>query len=274
MTLASTPCSCGGNNPSCFRCWGTGMVEPKNLTGTGPKGNNRKSRGRGSSQSDGAIRGLSNTPAQPRKPLAICLKCGVSVRRIERHMAKAHGAAKSQMPQVSEKPVLLVNDASTQPVSRLAPTESPRDPRSERKNPSLHVCPVCAVQVKNLEKHAMKTGHGPMGSLFDKAVARSKDLTNQRPPDAFKCPHCPANFPNATQLASHVVGSHGKRAFQNLGYQERSSSIRPPDACPPGPMFERSTNMDAKHGWGGSFRDNGQFGSYPSHDGMDDESSA
>lgn len=32
-------------------------------------------------------------------------------------------------------------------------------------------------------------------------------------------------------------------------------------------------NLDAKHQWGGGFRDNGQFGSYPLHDDMGDESS-
>jgi hypothetical protein len=189
-------------------------------------------------------------------------------------MAKAHEAAKPKLPQVLEKPISLVNEASTQPVSSPTHIESPEVQRSERKKPALHVCPVCAVQVKNLEKHAMRTGHGPKATLFDKAVARSKGITNQLPTNSFKCPRCRAIFPNTTQLASHVVGSHGKRAFQDLGYQQRSRSIEAPDAYSSGPMNERMTNMDAKHGWGGSFRDNGQFGSYPSHDGMDDESFA
>lgn len=39
-------------------------------------------------------------------------------------------------------------------------------------------------------------------------------------------------------------------------------------------VVEKPNNLDSKYGWGGSFRDNGEFGSYPLHDGMDDESFA
>lgn len=224
MTLSSTPCSCGGDNPNCFRCWGTGMVEPATLPDTGPKGNNRNSRKRSSSQS-GAIRGVGDSPAPPRKPIAICPQCGVSVRRLERHMAKAHGSSKPKAAQISTKPIAPSNDAFGKPVLQPISTGNPGDQLSERKKPALHVCPVCAAQVKSLEKHAMQTGHGPKATLFDKAVARSKGLTQQYPPATLECPHCRANFPNATQLASHVAGSHGKRAFQNLGYQARSSRL-------------------------------------------------
>lgn len=271
MTLSSTPCSCGGNNPNCFRCWGTGMVEPVTLPDAGPKEESSKRRKRPSSQF-GAIQRPSISLGQPQKLTTICPLCRSSVQHLERHMAKAHAAARPLTPEVTDKQFVLASGALAHLILRPFKSKKTDAQQGEGKTPTFHICPICAVQVKSLEKHAKKTGHGPMPALVDRAVVRSKALLKQHTSATFKCPHCRANFPNATQQASHVAGSHGKRAFQNLGYQARSTNLKAPDENPPSTVIERSSNMDAKHGWGGSFRDNGQFGSYPSHDGMDDES--
>ena len=271
MTLSSTPCSCGGNNPNCFRCWGTGMVEPATRPDTGPRGTDfktgiKKGKSKGhkvpvtsTTSFKSFTRVIHIQPTASFKPIdasLTCPECGAKISskagRLEKHLKKVHGPDKVALPLSQGKHDLSVS-SGTRP-------------------PELHVCPECGVLVKSLEKHAKRTGHGPNATLFDKAVQRSKGRLKRSPPITVKCPHCRAKFPNSTQLASHVAGSHGKRAFQNLDYQARSTSLKTPDANPPRTVIERSSNMDAKHGWGGSFRDNGQFGSYPSHDGMDDES--
>lgn len=249
------------------------MVEPATRPNTGRKGTNGSPPIRGSSQS-GAIMRFEKTAHSISTKCATCPICNTSVRRLERHMAKAHGAVKLQSCHDSDKPAALVKDALAQQALTPTHTANQEDQQSERKQAALHVCPVCAVQVKSLEKHAKKTGHGrTVGPPFDKEVARSKRLS-KRPADMFQCLQCRAKFPNATQLGSHVAGGHGNRAFQKLVYHARSRTVKVPPEGPPNAVIERPSNMDAKHGWGGSFRDNGQFGSYPSYDGMDDESFA
>jgi hypothetical protein len=299
MTLSSISCSCDGENPNCFKCWGTGMVSaavgqigrphrnlaeaaqmapeaPTNTSGpwTSPKEGHssdnslrfslpkpcvfcghpdsgksgihrcevgpslaelRRRRGKRKAQKDKVVK-LPNETVQ-------CPICNISLVKLEQHLKKVHAVGST-----------ATNISSVQ---------------AGRK---LQLCPVCGAMVKSLTKHAKKTGHGPMVTLFDKAVPRSKARSNRLLPAMLNCPHCRASFPNTTQLASHVAGSHGKRALQNLGYQARSGTIKTVPDSPPHALPERPNNMDAKHGWGGSFRDNGQFGSYPLHDGMDDES--
>lgn len=255
------------------------MVEPATCPDTGPRGTDFK-RGNKKSKSNGRKAAVTNPtsatsntsfksfirviliqPTAPSKPVdagLTCPECGAKISskagRLEKHRIKVHGADSGALPVSQCRPDLPVS-AGTRP-------------------PGLHVCPVCGVLVKSLDKHAKRTGHGQNTTLYGKTVHRSKETRKVAPIIDLGCPKCMAIFPNATQLASHVLGTHGKRAFAALGYRARSRKIENPSESPTQFALDRSPNLDAKHSWGGSFRDNGQFGSYPSHDGMDDESFA
>lgn len=62
----SRPCTCGGRNPTCFKCGGWGYV------GGG---------------------GISKQPSAPTKtrPTVLCHICGAPVQRLRKHIRKVHG---------------------------------------------------------------------------------------------------------------------------------------------------------------------------------------
>lgn len=266
MTLSSTPCSCGGENPNCFRCWGTGMVEP-DLPDPPEVGAYLGSRTR---------RRRSQTVQAQARQLFKCPTCGVSVGKLSRHLAKVHGQQDMAGPTREDgrggAEGVLTGTMTTSP-QRLPP-KKPLVP------PDRHWCAVCGAIVKNLRKHISKTGHFVKPSLFDVAVDLARSNPRQAPLGFLRCPRCPAIFPNQNQLASHIIGSHGAKVLKEIGFS-RSSRARRGDpeghdasrTQQPG-QFDRGPNLDAKKGWGQAFRDHGQFGSYPSHDDMDDESNA
>lgn len=235
MSLDSEPCSCGGDNPNCFRCWGTGMYRGKSF-----KGSSRGKSSAGSSQ--GAYLGSVASGAS----LTQCRECGAYVSGLLEHLQQAHG------PAASKKEDQSAGGKTTRGKTLWL---TPRQARSgtPKKRPGILMSPE------------------------------------------VKCPKCTASFPNITQLGSHVIGSHGLRAFYALDLQAPRSQVQPgakkkrakakknrsePGRVPP-PVERGSASpdsaaqeqrLDAKLYWGHSFRDHGQFGSYPSHDDMDDES--
>lgn len=259
MTLSSNPCSCGGDNPSCFRCWGTGMVES-------PVSDSRDvapgQKAWGSWQLDS---NATQSRSRRSKPYAVCPHCGVEVRHIARHVAKVHAVGK----------VFPVADPDTD--TRTVDTLRRDPPQRQRKLQvqSLTTCPVCGVSVKSMQKHARKTGHtlsGPFAKQAPQPSLRSPRIVQLRN-GTLKCGQCLATFPNAIQLDSHMVSTHGKRATKTAVSEDPRTGGRPEKRSRDSiPSTER--NLDAKYGWGGTFRDHGQFGSYPLHDSMDDESSA
>ena len=148
MTLSSTPCSCDGLNENCFRCWGTGMVEPK------------------------------ATPAPVPK-----LSC----------------------PTPYELRVDYV------------PTRSKRSKARAKTQKPIAQCPHCGVDVRKLEKHLLKVHRIVQ---FANNTVRGSMAASKGPLQAkLRCESCGLHFSNATQLASHVIGSHGKRVFKKLGYR-------------------------------------------------------
>lgn len=77
MTLNGIPCSCGGSNAHCFRCFGTGVKEPAPSTkgwSAGP-----------------ATRRLALSPC--RHHFTRCSVCGVAIRtsRLKRHATRCPG---------------------------------------------------------------------------------------------------------------------------------------------------------------------------------------
>lgn len=231
MSLGSKPCPCGGDNPNCFRCWGTGMFGGKSSEDS----------------TQGSYLGSRVKPS-PGSGLTQCRECGAYVSGLLAHMQQDHGPKpRKKVGQSSEsktqkgKTILLA--------ASLARAGS--SPKKPPKRSGLRVSPE------------------------------------------LKCPKCKATFPNITQLTSHVIGSHGRKAYYALDLQaprsleqnraehnraknNRATPGRAPTAVEKDTTSPDSANqeqrLDAKRYWGHSFRDHGQFGSYPSHDDMDDES--
>ena len=331
MTITTTPCSCGGDNPNCYRCWGTGMVEPATRVGNGssktsftasqrakskPKApktraqraqrarDTQKASATSDFQGSSRLIHVQSTPPprvkQPFLPI-VCPECGAKMSgqagRLEKHIAKAHSPEKAAL--ALRKIQINARDAVP---------------------PVLHRCRQCGVMVKSLKQHALKTGHRAVPPIR-RAAADSAALRIPPPPVIrFGCRHCNSHFANSGQLASHLWGVHGQRLLAGIDYRtvpapiyptripraiKSSNKAQPSNAnksskaaqsplklrvrLKPKPstaiaraderdartqVVEKPSNPDAKYGWGGSFRDNGQFGSYPSHDGMDDESFA
>lgn len=236
-----SPCSCGGENPNCFKCWGTGLIEPSNSTSDG-KYLAERSYGKGYLSS-------------------CCPECGKDVKDFPLHWRNEHG-------QKSE--ILKKSNGGVKNKSRLIVVD----------DSILYTCKVCGVKVKNLTRHFVRTGHsaGAIRSGGENARQRGKSPTSG--PLQLKCPKCIAVFPNETQLASHVVGSHGRKAFAEMKLNQSKNSSQGSGGranrldLNSQDVVETVPQVDAKRHWGNSFRDNGQFGSFPLHDDMDDESSA
>ncbi len=249
------------------------MVEAVTHPDTGPRGTDfkprRKSRKSKNHQSTpdssntskvGTIRVIQVRSSEQLNQVSVflaCPQCGAKVSskagRLEKHIGKVHCSSEVVKPfrQSSEGLSDVVNSRPK----------------------LLHSCSVCGAQVKSLAKHAKRTGHRAKANLAGTTSQRSRRQNLGNSANQTKCPICRAAFPNATQLASHVAGSHGRKALRNLDHEPHKSSRTSWDASPASSNTEELINMDAKFAWGNSFRDNGQFGSYPSHDAMDDESS-
>lgn len=128
--------------------------------------------------------------------------------------------------------------------------------------------------------------------------------TAKAPATTFVCLQCGLNAPTQLVLNEHVRRAHTQRKKQNPSRPSKARKAKPSatfklgkgtllqvssktqEMKPRSSTISRKTDaplvgtkecqtpqkLDAKFGWGGSFRDHGAFGSYPSHDDMDDES--
>lgn len=123
-------------------------------------------------------------------------------------------------------------------------------------------CPDCGEVVRHLNKH--------------KRIRHDTTVNaKMRPsPQLTKCQKCGVMV---KRLSKHQDKAHGNGSEESrVAARKKSRPIQGTfqvenlSSSAVGETRER----DAKHGWGGAFRDHGQFGSYPSHDDMDDESFA
>lgn len=285
--LGSVPCSCGGENSNCFRCFGSGMLgskaDKKRLWAESPP----------QSRSDGGGRQVQRQGVpRPAKDLVlwvICPQCGVLLKKLDWHQCRVHEGALAlpsiPLPMLKSEPT-----ASAVPQRSVGPSGAVR---------VLWPCPVCKVLVKSLAKHSEKTGHGYQKTLLNHHFEPVEKGLPQTSSGVVKCRYCQRTFPDNVLLAAHVHSIHGLQKLRSLGMRSEpelkpppsnisftrvnnaqarqngsatGSSPSEPTKSNGGAELSVSKNLDAKYGWGGTYRDNGQFGSYPSHDGMDDES--
>jgi uncharacterized C2H2 Zn-finger protein len=83
-----TPCSCGGTNENCFKCGGWGYID---AIGVGRSTPVAKGFGRENTY-EARFEGRLKNPLTTGSPMHRCPICGITVKRLARHLAKAHPA--------------------------------------------------------------------------------------------------------------------------------------------------------------------------------------
>lgn len=156
--------------------------------------------------------------------------------------------------------------ASVRPISSRG--SSPKLP------PLLFKCPKCPNSVENLEKHYLKCH---LGERLPQVMPTPLALIQ-----SGKCPFCTLPPVDKVRLLQHLKKHHGLAFLPGKEIAEPTGStpLVNPEKSPATPteMPQDSRGaltesaLDATRRWG-AFRDNGQFGSHPAHDDMDDESS-
>ena len=174
----STPCTCRGGNPNCFRCGGWGYIDGI--------GKGRASPGLASTGKLGAIR------SGRRKAFKVCPVCGQSVMKLEKHLKKVHsdepnlGADPQPVPatpligakKLSSTKALKLSSLHTEPPItgeiKLAKRNQgqqvtrAKKPRRPLHLPALEICPLCTSRVatRHLKRH-VRTKHITKWNMLD-----------------------------------------------------------------------------------------------------------
>lgn len=159
----STPCTCRGGNPSCFRCGGWGYLDGI--------GKGRASPGPTSVRTSHIMLGRS------RGKLEICPICKIGVKRLKKHLLRAH-EGKSAPPNGAkfesvERQPTQNKECAKKISTRLKPPTKPRSmptdsPRRIQEGFSLEACPLCDARVRasNLKRH-VRTKHAAKFNMLD-----------------------------------------------------------------------------------------------------------
>lgn len=127
---------------------------------------------------------------------SVCDECGMRVKNLERHKRKVHAVVEQS--------------------SGSGGGEEAAGPAKASPSFALTRCPVCKSMVADLEKHVRKAKHDPNWAAALKVrPALLKVLVHKRP-EGYACPFCSAALPTATQLKSHVVGTHGGKSTLDI----------------------------------------------------------
>jgi hypothetical protein len=269
------PCTCGGDNPNCFRCDGTGLVSSRALP--------IRSDGRVRPQPQSAeiqplkltIKTFPEVPKTIIKKEYFCPKCKeIFLDPIEfvHHVRAFHPKPKIKeikSKQPKEKERREMEKGSTAEVPNINPltlevmVENQRlinEKRSALKNvrrlyPHADLCETC------LEIFKTKT----------ELITHHKNLHVKNPIVLIKKKK-KAKIPAAEKKQLQKLKQHNKKKT-NERNETKTGVARQKYSVPPSDQHSLERRMDATFGMGGFARDYGQFGSSPSYDGMDDESS-
>jgi hypothetical protein len=285
-------CTCGGENPNCFKCDGTGMVSslvgtlgrPKTLLESFSRNTlqpKKSSTSKRQSRKSSALN-VGVTPSVVKsqfRRIPAYTSCPICLQLIPTGTLKKH--RRSAHP--TQEEVKATNQLNNLKKSLAAPDQKILAAPDQK----ILYCPICSIQTKNLEKHINKIH---IKVLDSKEKQFLKEVSKVR-----ACTKCDFNCVSDLAMLVHLIKAHGLlEMFIRQGGNKRNLSIYKGVGTKKSLLAEgydqssdrkenllgvnktnfeksESPSLDAKYGWG-SFRDNGQFGSYPSHDAMDDES--
>jgi hypothetical protein len=267
----SRSCVCGGSNENCRFCGGSGSISDGLASALVSHVGRPASENVPYVESGKAGRG---TTAR----LIPCPQgCGARVRpgRMGRHLRKAHGIFS-----MSPQPPIISNEIKSNPRQ----TES-----------TYRSCPICGAEISAdfigrhlagvhsnrdylpevpLIRAEHKTGsnHAGSPSTVPHPIATStKSTTGSLKSDRKYeiCPECRANV-RSTQMSYHRAKAHNRRSVRSQPSQ--THSVKDPTRNTSTLIDPRDKNLDATKPYAHSYREQGRFGSHPSHDGFDDES--
>lgn len=306
MLDVNNPCSCGGENPNCFKCSGTGCLGARTQSGE-----------RATDAREFSPQSLIRCPVAG---------CKALVKSLAKHLRKAHGGARRDSKPTESRETTVSGPAG----SRILAPEN-LVPKARRRSTGV-------LDVKVLANFCGRCGL--VGAITASHNCLSKSGTAPRPPARpqtrrapqealVACPHCPGRMPERA-LAAHllrkhpapsptegtstsasraqeptkprgkpnkprklvqgfpcsrcrvvaptqlVLDEHMRRVHRFIRHGDGSGGARrtdEDDSRAPAHSMPRN-ELDATYGWGGSWRDHGQFGSHPSYDRMDDDSTA
>jgi len=125
-------------------------------------------------------------------------------------------------------------------------------------------CPKCALVVMDLSTH-LRSVHG-IGNSGAKAQSAAPERTG-----LCKCPRCGVRV-KAEKLKRHIRNVH-KFVKTKVGKRRGGEIVWTEETKQRGFQTDaEQRRLDATREYAQKFRDHGQFGSHPSHDGFDDES--
>lgn len=269
-------CVCGGSNENCRFCGGLGTVADNLGTALeglqqvaierGIKGSRKL---RSKSFSRGICPSRRTTDASDSFILVTCTKCGKSlkVRELNQHVNALHG--NSSPPEI-QKPLSVL-----------------------KKVREYQSCTICIVKLRidHVVKH-MRRVHGkplrpapvsprayaPISKIY-KNVFRGFQRESFIVPDSADspkpergyefCPICKVRL-KAGRLQKHKKKVHNRNTAGGRKVVLQSSKDVQRDKT--SLVAPRDKNLDATRLYAHSYREQGRFGSHPSHDGFDDES--
>jgi hypothetical protein len=213
---------------------------------------------------------------KPERKYQVCSVCKATVRveRIERHVTRAHNRPLAQAANnLDATPTRSATNrpgATTQPSNPVVIGEANRN----------ESCPLCgaSIRIGGIKKHMTKAHTSSLANpLFTEAV-RQGNLARQRAHGTLplrhhispslqkttRCPICKVAI-KASRFEKHMRKVHRKRVVVRSAKDamRQSTTLLTP----------RDKNLDATKPYAHAYREQGKFGSHPSHDGFDDESS-
>jgi hypothetical protein len=295
--MDSLPCTCGGDNSRCFKCYGTGLIHAPRQVGGLPNTQLRK-----------LLRKLTSTSPQRQKAASsntIGQRAAASLTPDGQMSIRSDMIICPACKQEFHFKYFLAHRRQAHPLPKdILEAKKSRNKNTPKLKPSLHSCPKCKQQVRDLAKH-LKKQHQAEKSMpsVSKATRTSKKNETQQPharalseyrishPSGKMCGFCRALVPGLLQLKNHFNEAHGFDAASLRSKAAGPSYSKTPGNRPvkngvanvsraagvntsnPYAQEKRELRMDATYRLGGTARDHGQFGSPVSFDGMGDESS-
>lgn len=292
----SRSCVCGGANENCRFCNGSGVLP--DLLGSALVNSVQRVAserlGVGTSRVRAGLvshRGRRRGTSSPINLIRCPEGCGafLNPRKVARHLSKMHGhpSAVPQKPEGSELPKespkgvkpqfeRQIHAPSPLPQSLGVPTTNlgaPAAGQSEMTREQLlaRIAQLEAAQSANRSKRPVASKvHSNAASIRPNIDTAVRHFPNWRKVhSAFEvCPFCKVKL-KASRFEKHLRKVHGKRVSRSA----TATSAKDPTRENTTLVAPRDKNLDATKPYAHAYREQGKFGSHPSHDGFDDESS-
>lgn len=299
--MGTRSCSCGGSNDNCSRCFGRGFIEdPASSVEDSTKGAYYfPSLGRGPTKPKSGKKGKGTLPATPVRKAQPNAK-PVSTRFSESLLRAAARLVESYSSHTNGKRPGIEKEHS-----RNETEDSQQKPCWRQIKEGLLICPGCAKAVKYKEIGRHLSNSSVSDSRHRGVMIPTHVWIHGRV--WVLCPGCSATLKTEDRLQAHLRSVHGIDSKEILPSREpvrklsksnpnfvKSASRRKPHshhriAMKNGSMegkysrLERwkqdlarfwrdDRHMDHTRGYAHGARENGRFGSHPSHDGFDDRS--